>query len=199
MPPIPKFILGVLLILMGIAGVSGCAAKKNAEISSLQRLLTAQRERIDGLQASKADMQRLIDLQTADVKRAKEACLQAKRERGLRPMAASGNGVWSPSQSQESLYTARVRSTAAPINETRPRTWRGAYVTSEIVSQAQRAMKQAYYYHGPIDGVYGRQTRRALAAYQRAQGLAIGDLTLETLRSLGLQPPEPPITADMRR
>ena len=38
---------------------------------------------------------------------------------------------------------------------------------------------------GPVDGVLGRRTQTAIAAYQRAEHLAVtGTLTPETLRSL---------------
>ena len=188
MPSIPKPVLGALLILLGIAGISGCSSSKDAQIASLKRLLAAQRERIDELRLSKADMQRVIDLKTADVKREKQARLQAERERDLRPLVVSGDGARLALQAQTNS-TAGSRSPSAS---------RDANVTSDIVRQTQHVLKEAYYYHGPINGVYGPQTRRALAAYQRAKGLASGGLTLETLRSLGLQPTEPSITADIR-
>ena len=38
---------------------------------------------------------------------------------------------------------------------------------------------------GPIDGIYGSQTRAAVKAYQKKKGLPTGGLTLETVRSLG--------------
>ena len=43
------------------------------------------------------------------------------------------------------------------------------------------------YYHGVIDGLFGRDTRDALARYQTDRHLAItGTLTTETLQSLGV-------------
>jgi len=194
MSSIPKPVLGALLILLGIAGISGCASK-DAEVASLKRLLAAQRERIDELRLSKADMQRVIDLKTADVAREKQARLQAEHERDLRPLVVSGDGVRLASQAQANSDAARARSTAGAMSRSASR---DARATSAIVRQTQHALKEAYYYHGPLNGVYGPQTRRALAAYQRAKGLANGGLTFETLRSLGLQPPEPSITADIR-
>ncbi len=61
-----------------------------------------------------------------------------------------------------------------------------ARLTSREVRQLQSALKQDHYYHGVIDGIHGPQTRRAIKSYQRANGLPIGGLTLETLQSLGL-------------
>jgi len=45
------------------------------------------------------------------------------------------------------------------------------------------------YYHGKIDGLFGRATRDALAHYQTDKHLAVtGTLTTETLQSLGVPP-----------
>jgi hypothetical protein len=193
MPSIPKPVLSALLILLGIAGISGCASSKDAEIASLKRLLAAQRERIAELRLNKADMQRVIDLKTADAEREKQARLQAERERDLRPLVVSGDGIQLTSQAHANSDAARSDSGARSQSA-----WRDAHATSEIVRQAQHVLKEAYYYHGPLNGVYGPQTRRAIAAYQRAKGLATGGLTVETLRSLGIEPPKSPITADVR-
>ncbi len=59
--------------------------------------------------------------------------------------------------------------------------------TPEIVRQIQHALKKTYHYHGALDGIYDPQTRRAVESYQRAQKLAVGGMTFETLRSLGLK------------
>jgi hypothetical protein len=39
--------------------------------------------------------------------------------------------------------------------------------------QVQRELAQENYYHGPIDGIVGRGTRAAIAAYQRDNGLPV--------------------------
>ena len=59
-------------------------------------------------------------------------------------------------------------------------------VSGNIVIEMQRALRAKGYNPGTIDGVYGQDTRAALGAYQRKQGLARGGLTLETLKSLGV-------------
>jgi len=64
-----------------------------------------------------------------------------------------------------------------------------ANATPETVIQIQRALKQAYHYHGPLNGIDGPQTRRAVESYQRAKGLAVGGMTFETLGALGLKTP----------
>ncbi len=59
-------------------------------------------------------------------------------------------------------------------------------MTLGTVSAVQRALKRANYNPGPIDGVYGAQTRRAVYNYQVSKNMATGGLTLETLGSLGV-------------
>jgi hypothetical protein len=55
------------------------------------------------------------------------------------------------------------------------------------VTAVQTDLTKLGYYHGPIDGLFGRATRDALARYQTDHDLAVtGTLTTETLQSLGL-------------
>jgi len=46
------------------------------------------------------------------------------------------------------------------------------------------ALRDAGHNPGAIDGVLGRSTMDAVTAYQKANGLASGQLTIKTLRSL---------------
>jgi len=56
------------------------------------------------------------------------------------------------------------------------------------VTAVQSDLTKLGYYHGVIDGLFGRATRDALARYQTDQQLAVtGTLTTETLQSLGMQ------------
>ena len=56
------------------------------------------------------------------------------------------------------------------------------------VTAVQSDLTKLGYYHGVIDGLFGRATRDALARYQADQQLAVtGTLTTETLQSLGVQ------------
>lgn len=60
--------------------------------------------------------------------------------------------------------------------------------TGSTVAAAQEQLARQGYYRGEIDGVFGPETRRAIARYQRGHGLRItGDLTTDTLRSLSLE------------
>jgi Putative peptidoglycan binding domain len=55
------------------------------------------------------------------------------------------------------------------------------------VSTVQTDLAQLGYYSGPIDGLFGADTRTALTRYQVDRGLQVtGSLTNETLQSLGL-------------
>ena len=58
--------------------------------------------------------------------------------------------------------------------------------TADIVRKVQQALASTGHYKGPIDGAIGSATRTALSSYQDAQGLARGQLTMETLKSLGV-------------
>jgi len=56
------------------------------------------------------------------------------------------------------------------------------------VADAQDRLARAGYYRGQIDGVLGPETRHAIVRYQSDKGLEpSGNLTSETLRSLGLR------------
>ncbi len=60
--------------------------------------------------------------------------------------------------------------------------------TPGIVKRVQRALKDAGYDPGPIDGNLGRQTLRAIDAFQRKNGMARGGLTMATIRALNITP-----------
>ncbi len=59
-------------------------------------------------------------------------------------------------------------------------------MSAGVVAELQRTLNAQGYDAGSSDGVYGRQTADAVAAYQQKKGLATGQLTLETLNSLGV-------------
>jgi hypothetical protein len=82
------------------------------------------------------------------------------------------------------------------VEQTRPAAgpprmeWREApcakAVTPELVRRIQQALESRGHDVGRPDGVWGPRTLRALAAFQRARGLGVGALTLETLRELDI-------------
>jgi His-Xaa-Ser repeat protein HxsA len=56
------------------------------------------------------------------------------------------------------------------------------------VTAVQTDLTKLGYYKGVIDGLFGRDTRDALAHYQTDHNLAVtGTLTTETLQTLGVQ------------
>ena len=61
--------------------------------------------------------------------------------------------------------------------------------TPSKISEIQRALKQAGYNPGPINGVIRAQTMQAVNQYQQSKGLPVdGFLNLETVKSLGVTP-----------
>ena len=59
--------------------------------------------------------------------------------------------------------------------------------TRGVVARLQAALQKAGYNPGRLDGVLGSETMNAVKSYQRAKGLPSGQLTIRTLKSLGVQ------------
>jgi hypothetical protein len=63
----------------------------------------------------------------------------------------------------------------------------GYGVNGSLVVQVQRRLASAGYYSGPIDGVIGSGTRRAIRSYERSHGLPIdGQIHRRLLATMGL-------------
>jgi len=60
-------------------------------------------------------------------------------------------------------------------------------MTRDMVSKIQDALMKAGHNPGATDGVMGSQTQMAIKSYQKQKGLAEGDLTYETIESLGVK------------
>lgn len=60
-------------------------------------------------------------------------------------------------------------------------------VTDNKVAEIQSALKREGYDPGPIDNQMGGKTKEALIKFQQDKGLPVGNLNLETLKSLGVQ------------
>lgn len=59
----------------------------------------------------------------------------------------------------------------------------------ETTRAVQEQLRRVGLYHGPIDGVWGHNTRTALAEFQRERQLPVtGEPSRETLAALGLNP-----------
>jgi hypothetical protein len=57
----------------------------------------------------------------------------------------------------------------------------------QTIASVQKALKKAGFDPGPIDGIIGKLTMEAVRSFQKEKGLAIGNLTYETLNSLGVR------------
>jgi putative peptidoglycan binding protein len=61
------------------------------------------------------------------------------------------------------------------------------YGDLSTVLEVQRRLARAGYYHGPIDGIMGPQTRRAIRAYERDHNMpAYGVIDRRLLATMGL-------------
>ena len=58
--------------------------------------------------------------------------------------------------------------------------------TPDIVSRIQVALQSAGYYSGPIDGIFGPQSQRAIDGFQRDNGQVGTGVTMDTLNLLGV-------------
>lgn len=61
-------------------------------------------------------------------------------------------------------------------------------LTEGLVRALQKALSAAGFDAGYADGVWGRRTEQAVAAYQKDKGLATGRLSMEAMHSLGIFP-----------
>src|SRR5881392_1269806 len=63
----------------------------------------------------------------------------------------------------------------------------GYAAPGDVTAQVQRSLAQQGYYYGPIDGILGPGTRRAIERYQIDHGLAVtATIDEQTLATLGL-------------
>jgi peptidoglycan hydrolase-like protein with peptidoglycan-binding domain len=60
-------------------------------------------------------------------------------------------------------------------------------MSSDVIKQIQKALQNAGHDPKYIDGVMGWRTTEAIKAYQKEKGLAVGGLTDETIKSLGIK------------
>lgn len=97
-----------------------------------------------------------------------------------------------PAQQKKIEIPAKIETVAKRVKVSDERLeWRSVLcetnITGRIMTDLQKALKAAGFNPGPIDGQVGAQTLRAVDNYQRAKGLERGGLTLNTLKSLGVQ------------
>lgn len=58
--------------------------------------------------------------------------------------------------------------------------------SEDIIAQVQQALTREGFEPGPVDGIMGRGTTNAISLYQKANQLADGGLTIQTLEKLGV-------------
>ncbi|MEZ4884246.1 MAG: von Willebrand factor type A domain-containing protein [Chitinophagales bacterium] len=68
-----------------------------------------------------------------------------------------------------------------------------AKITQTKVAEIQQALKARGYDVGAVDNVMGAKTKQALVEYQKKSGLPVGNLNIETMRSLGTDSGSPNI------
>jgi hypothetical protein len=59
-------------------------------------------------------------------------------------------------------------------------------LTTAKIAEIQNALKANGYNPGPIDNIFGELTKAALVKYQQDKNLPVGNLNIETLKSLGV-------------
>ena len=55
-----------------------------------------------------------------------------------------------------------------------------------MIREVQKALKERGFYNGPIDGVWGTESKNAVKAYQKAKGLPVSGLSINVMQSLGV-------------
>ncbi|HIM93709.1 MAG TPA: peptidoglycan-binding protein, partial [Campylobacterales bacterium] len=60
-------------------------------------------------------------------------------------------------------------------------------MTKSLIKKVQQALKFQGFYHGEVDGIWDIESKSAVRAYQKANNLAVTKLSIETMKSLGIQ------------
>lgn len=97
-----------------------------------------------------------------------------------------------PPKTLKKAIPAQYRTVQKRVLATQPKLeWREILcetnTTPGLISRLQRALNAKGYKAGSVDGRFGRQTLNAVIKYQRDNGLPSGQLTLATLKKLGVQ------------
>ncbi len=59
-------------------------------------------------------------------------------------------------------------------------------MTPNLVKKVQKALRREGFYHGTIDGIWDIEAKSATRAYQKAHGLSVTRLSIETMKSLNI-------------
>lgn len=60
-------------------------------------------------------------------------------------------------------------------------------MTKSLIRKVQQALKFQGFYHSEVDGIWDIESKSAVRAYQKANNLAVTKLSIETMKSLGIQ------------
>lgn len=96
-----------------------------------------------------------------------------------------------PASEQRTKIPAEVQSVSREVKVSDGRMeWRPILcetnATTDVITDIQRALLNAGYNPGPLDGVLGTDTMDAVAKFQNAQGMVTGQLTMETVQALNV-------------
>ncbi len=86
----------------------------------------------------------------------------------------------------ETYQTITKRNMVSPSSVQWKRVVCQSHMGSSTLRAVQTALKKEGLYTGPIDGINGVLTKQAIKAYQKAHNLAVGGLTHEVMKSLGV-------------
>ena len=98
-------------------------------------------------------------------------------------------------EKEESFQTLSVPSEYLEVQVQRERThgyskWMPmvceSNMTPNFIKKIQQALKFQGFYHGEIDGTWDLEEKNAIRAYQKAKGLSVTRLSIETMKSLGI-------------
>ncbi|MCR9147217.1 MAG: peptidoglycan-binding protein [Rhodobacteraceae bacterium] len=167
--PNRPFIAPLACLALTASILSGCAATLPSEPELVQRLGTAPPGAPPGKCWGK-------DISPAVVETVTEQIM-------LQPAEILTDG----SIAQPAIYKTE---THQRIVRERQETWFEtpcpADLTPEFNASLQRALKARGHYTGPVNGKLDARTRAAIRAYQKAQGLDSGILSVAAARQLGL-------------
>ena len=86
----------------------------------------------------------------------------------------------------EAYQTITKRNMVSPSSVQWKRVVCQSHMGTSTMRAVQTALKNEGLYNGPIDGINGILTQNAIKSYQKAHGLAVGGLTHEVMKSLGV-------------
>lgn len=157
--------------------LAGCSQQQVAGDGSSQ-MATSQQVSGEGSSqvASSQQVSSQQNVADADVEKACEAC-----------NAPTVEAVENPPQAQQTI--AKAVPAKKPVYQQRrhlPTVPSKKNASSTLVMSIQQALKDNGFNPGNVDGVMGSRSAAALHAFQKSNGLAIGDLNRATMQKLGL-------------